>query len=170
MYNCIPHMKRPSVRNCRTCGGPICQECATNYDGQCIECEKKNIAAYRKNFQDPITYLIAAVIIVVFVLVAGVIGLGLPPVDQIPGILLGSILLIIGFATFPYGWRGLSMITSKFFLILPIIGWVIYFVVKGLAAFYLGWAFAAYKLIPIYLHKKNYDALEKFILEDEKID
>ena len=62
------------------------------------------------------------------------------------------------------------MITSKFFLILPIIGWVIYFVVKGLAAFYLGWAFAAYKLIPIYLQKKNYDALEKFILEDEKID
>lgn len=37
-----------------------------------------------------------------------------------------------------FGWKALNRITPKIFLILPGIGWVIYFVFKGLASLLIG--------------------------------
>ena len=45
---------------------------------------------------------------------------------------------VIG-AGIPFGWRGLSKITSGMFLFLPVVGWVIYFCVKFILAAFLGW-------------------------------
>lgn len=38
-----------------------------------------------------------------------------------------------------WGWRSLNKITSSIFLFLPIIGWLIYFGIKGAAAMIVGW-------------------------------
>lgn len=46
-------------------------------------------------------------------------------------------LIIVGSWTF-FGWKALSVITPNIFLIMPIIGWVIYFVIKGLLSIIVG--------------------------------
>lgn len=43
----------------------------------------------------------------------------------------------------PYGWVMVSRITKyiEWFLLLPIIGWLVYYALKLMAAAYIGWFF-----------------------------
>lgn len=50
-------------------------------------------------------------------------------------------------ACIPYGWRVLNMITPNIFLIMPFIGWVIYFIVKMTLAAMVGVFVMAYTFI-----------------------
>lgn len=44
-----------------------------------------------------------------------------------------------------FGWKALDRITPNIFLIMPIIGWVIYILVKGALAFIVGMFIAPFK-------------------------
>ena len=52
-------------------------------------------------------------------------------------ILTGFSMIIVGIFAF-YGWKALSAITPNIFLIMPIVGWVIYFVVKATLSIVVG--------------------------------
>jgi hypothetical protein len=44
------------------------------------------------------------------------------------------------------GWKALSGITPNIFLIMPIMGWVLYFIIKALLALAIGWIILPFKL------------------------
>lgn len=79
----------------------------------------------------------------------------------------GGIPFLILAAAFVYfGWRALAKITPNIFLIMPIGGWAIYFLIKGMLALAIGPFIAPYQLA-----KKTADAVQKSVkeaAEDEK--
>ena len=53
-------------------------------------------------------------------------------------ITLTTIVASIWIATMPFGWSGLNRITPTFFLFLPLVGWLFYFVFKAILAIFVG--------------------------------
>lgn len=45
-----------------------------------------------------------------------------------------------------FGWKSLNKITSKIFLWMNFVGWIIYFVVKGFLSVLVGWIIAPFKI------------------------
>lgn len=52
-----------------------------------------------------------------------------------------------------FGWKSLNKITPRIFLIMPIIGWVIYFTVKFILAYFVGVVIAPYKIAKMIAEK-----------------
>lgn len=57
-----------------------------------------------------------------------------------------------------FGWQALSKITPRVFLIMPVGGWIAYFVVKGALSFFLG-VFVA----PFIIAKKIVESIQKSV-------
>ncbi len=57
--------------------------------------------------------------------------------------------LLIGLiiAGIPAGWRTLTKITPQVFLFLPIGGWVLYFLLKGLLSMFIGWTTLPFRVV-----------------------
>lgn len=45
-----------------------------------------------------------------------------------------------------FGWKTLNFITPRIFLIMPLVGWVIYFIIKGILSFLLGFIVAPFQI------------------------
>ena len=69
-------------------------------------------------------------------------------------VLLGIVLLGCGY----FGWQSLNKITPKIFLWMPLAGWAIYFLVKGLLSIIVG-AFIA----PFWLGKKISSVVMEYV-------
>lgn len=54
-------------------------------------------------------------------------------------------LIIFGFCAF-FGWRALNFITPNIFLIMPLAGWVVYFIIKGILSFFIGFIVAPFQI------------------------
>ena len=63
---------------------------------------------------------------------------------------LEAVVLIIAAILAVCGWKTLNMITPNIFLIMPIIGWVIFFLIKGALSLIIGMFVA-----PFVISKKN---------------
>ena len=59
------------------------------------------------------------------------------------GIILGMPIMFFLVGGVPYGWVMVSRITKyiEWFLLLPIVGWLVYYALKLMAAAYIGWFF-----------------------------
>ena len=153
--NCITHRNKEIVRYCKTCGAPICDVCNSQFDGICADCAQKEVNRGIREVVERIGFGVVGGTIGLLIVIWAIIS-GETPDVSFPKQLLAYLLLIIVFAGAPYGWNALSMITSKFFLFLPIVGWVIYFFVKLQLAFMIGWACAIPSIISaICLYKSN---------------
>lgn len=51
------------------------------------------------------------------------------------------------------GWKSLTMIQPNIFLIMPLVGWVIYFVIKGLISLLLGIFILPYRIAKFIISK-----------------
>ncbi len=74
-------------------------------------------------------------------------------------LILGIVFVILGY----FGWQTLSMITPNIFLIMPIGGWLIYYLIKGLLSIFIG-AFVA----PFVIARKIVAIISKGLQESEK--
>lgn len=45
-----------------------------------------------------------------------------------------------------FGWKALNFITPNIFLIMPLAGWAIYFLIKGIIAFFIGFIVAPFQI------------------------
>lgn len=54
-------------------------------------------------------------------------------------------LIVFGCCAY-FGWRTLSFITPRIFLIMPLAGWVVYFLIKGVLSFFLGFIVAPFQI------------------------
>lgn len=132
---CYYHPDRDAVAQCVECHKGLCIECARKWNPpHCDGCgvDIKEIATHKmmiiKGFG--IAGILCGIIMVVFYMMASI-PAGLGMTIMIP-------LFMYEYAGIPVGWWKLNKLTSKFFLLLPIIGWVIYFCIKFFLAGIVG--------------------------------
>ncbi len=133
--NCNVHSNITAVSQCHDCAKGLCVECTNKYSEPiCESCFSLRKKRNKRNalVEIGITFLI-----------------GLPV-----GFLLGALMFNSGNTdkclwTNPYfmmymgiglvpGWKTLNRITPQIFLFLPILGWVLYFLLKGVLSLFVG--------------------------------
>lgn len=56
-------------------------------------------------------------------------------------------LVFIVFAVCTYfGWKALNFITPNIFLVMPLVGWLFYFFIKGIVSFFIGCIVAPFQI------------------------
>ena len=137
---CAYHTNEEAVATCNVCGKGLCQECANKITPpQCIGCFENNLKAEKSRIIRSL--VIAGVISVLLFFFGGS--------DQTNG--LGHILL----ACLPFGWVALNKITPNIFLFMPIIGWLIYFLLKFVLAMVVGMVALPYSIIKTVVQVKK---------------
>jgi len=116
--NCFNHPEEVAVASCIDCGKGLCRNCASLYQMPiCNECNLKRVKNDKGN--------IIRVYLPSIVLFAAGLGIGISNGDFQMGFLLGYI-----FAGTPWGWKIVTFLQPRMFLFLPLIGWLIYFIIK----------------------------------------
>lgn len=134
---CVNHNNVDAVATCNTCGAGLCPTCASMYKpAVCTSCYDDSVA-------NRIGELKASLIKDgIFAVIALLVGLFLMWIGGIS--YAESWGFILFFAWIPFGWNFLNKITPNIFLILPMVGWVIYFVCKALLSMIVGIFVAPY--------------------------
>lgn len=125
---CYNHPDRDAVGTCVDCGKGLCQECMDLWTiPVCTDCNLKRWQNAKSNVFKELGIVIVLAVIGCFLAFQG------------EGSLLNDLWVIWLTAGIYPGWKMLTRITPKVFLILPLIGWVIYFMVKFFIAVLIGW-------------------------------
>ena len=127
--NCYNHHDRPAVAQCPDCGKGLCAECAAAYSIPiCNACNRKRINVDKGHIITELllTFGIGLLLAIPF---ARWINEGLSTSDVVYNVISYAIPIYVFSGIVP-GWKTLTRITPAMFLFLPIIGWVIYFIVK----------------------------------------
>lgn len=134
--NCYYHSDAQSVANCTDCGKPLCKKCASNFEQPlCKSCVSKRNSNLKSIALKNLAALIGALVIGILLTVWMVAENG---TENFIGQLLADIIIGLAIAGVPSGWKALDKITPNIFLILPIVGWLIYFFVKGVLSMIVG--------------------------------
>lgn len=151
--NCYNHPDREAVATCTDCGKGLCQECASHWTiPLCDGC----------NFNRWSNQASAAKKELIYMAVCGVVCAVLFTVLVGQFQFLKFLGLIVGFAGVYAGWQCLNKITSKVFLILPIVGWFFYFMVKLMLSALICYPALAWRL---YKDIKNLRQANAMLLE-----
>ncbi len=146
--NCYNHHNDPAVATCIDCGKGLCNNCAHKYNIPiCDNCNQIRI----KNEKGNIVKNWIITIVIAFMLI--------PIINMLH---LNHILLVLiafcGALAMVYGWKSLNSITPRVFLVLPLIGWLIYFYFKIMLSLIIGFFVAPIKL---YQDIKRYKELKE---------
>jgi len=155
--NCFYHPETPSVATCIDCGKGLCISCASNLtETICKQCNtsrgSNEIKSIRKDLFQVflggilITYFYQSIYLH-YILKSKTVLTSEPKVFGLYLLLLVvsyyySIGIIIG-------WKTLNRLTPRTFMFLPLIGWLIYFVIKLYASMFVGIVWT-----PVWLYKK----------------
>ena len=121
---CANHPHLDAVATCVDCGKGLCVDCAHTFDVPiCNSCNTARVQGEKS--------VLVKNIILTAVFFA--IGFYIARDSIMGGIVIGYI-----FAGIPWGWSFLNKITPSIFLFLPLIGWVIYFFIKGILSLFIG--------------------------------
>lgn len=135
--NCYNHPTQIAVAQCSDCSKVLCSQCATTYSIPiCNSCNKSRISNERSR-------------IIKELLFTFIFGIGVAYLNgkyiffqetsfSLKTTIWYYIIFIYIFAGIVSSWKTLTAITPRMFLVLPIIGWLIYFTIKLFLAFWVG--------------------------------
>ena len=127
---CYHHPDRDAVAACMECGRGLCKECASYYTKPlCSECAVSKALHIKGNLEKA-CLLFAVLALLSLVVIAAAYAPGIPPAR----VLMSALFL----ACMPFGWYKLTEFTPRVFLILPVIGWIFYFIVKAAVSACIG--------------------------------
>ncbi len=129
---CYFHEGRDAAAQCSGCGKFLCKECASAYNPPlCTDCIGQVAATNEASDKKIITLsrVFGGIGIFYTVCIGGLFGLK-NGASGVIGALIAGVLLTWYLAGIPFGWRVIGKATSKIFLSLPIVGWLIYFAYK----------------------------------------
>ncbi|MGV4438720.1 hypothetical protein ACQ1PL_04365 [Ornithobacterium rhinotracheale] len=133
--NCYNHPLNSAVATCVDCGKGLCVECSDMYTIPiCSTCNGHRISNEKKQISNE--FLLMAAVGGLFFLIYR--GLETPLAFKITTIYAGASLVA--------GWRFLNRITPQMFLFLPLIGWLFYFLVKGVVAGFVGFFYLPFRV------------------------
>lgn len=133
---CHKHYESDAVSTCVDCGKALCPVCTEKFTFPI--CDNCNLA--RINSEKSLLIKNSIVMIIMFF-----IGFSFNSDNN----LFESLLLGYFFAGVPWGWSTLNKITPNIFLFMPVIGWVIYFVVKFIISIMIGMFVTPFKIYGI---------------------
>ncbi|MBE5942429.1 MAG: hypothetical protein E7264_07830 [Lachnospiraceae bacterium] len=139
---CFYHADKEGVGQCNQCGKVLCKECMNIYRPPlCTECAQEHNNANRRR-------LVLDVILGTLMMIFG--GYMYFTQFAINGFdFFEFIGMVIIWGGIPYGWSALNKITPNIFLFMPIIGWLIYFVIKLFLSLLIGWLAFIVKIVQI---------------------
>lgn len=126
--NCYNHTTQPAVAQCPDCGKGLCAECTSLYSMPiCTTCNNSRIAKERSRIIKELLLTFGLGVVLAYFFYQWTNGGHSYP------LLYNIISFVIPFYVFSGivpGWKTLTRITPNVFLFLPIIGWVLYFIIK----------------------------------------
>jgi len=152
--NCYNHIDQPAVGTCIDCGKGLCNKCAHKYS-QPI-CDFCNLNRIHKEKSEMIKRW-GIILIVAFIMTIFYYNISK---DKSSLTIFSLICAFYGCIGMQYGWRALNSITPSMFIVLPIVGWFIYFVVKAVISGIIGFFITPIK---IFQDIKRYLELKKTI-------
>ena len=150
---CFNHTDVEAVATCVDCGKSLCKECASRYEPiLCDSCAEARQARHNAGIQEYKSGILGDIIKSVILFAIGfVVNIFVSGFNV--GYCIG---LGYSFAAFPYGWRALNKITPDIFLFMPLVGWVIYFIIKTVLSLVVGWVAMPVQIIRlIFAYNKN---------------
>lgn len=128
--NCFNHPELVSVAVCQDCQKGLCHQCASKYSPPiCSQCSDSRVKTEKTTIYKEFLLYFGLGSLIYFILVY------LPshhieasPDD--PSKFMMFLLLLLMGGSIVAGWKTLDGFTSRYFLFLPIFGWVIYFMLK----------------------------------------
>lgn len=146
---CYKHYEMDAVSTCVDCSKALCPTCSEKFNFPiCDNCNLARINSERSVFTKNI-----AIMIVMFIL-----GF----LFNIESGFFTAILFGYFFAGVPWGWSALNKITPNIFLFMPLIGWVIYFVIKFVLSLMIGMFVTPFKIYGIIKGLKQATANEVY--------
>ena len=135
---CFYHPDRDAVGQCVECSRGLCSECAGKWEPpHCDNCAGNAVSSAKFS-------AISRLVILILFGLAGMVyafwAMWTSPTasKNIFGLIIVGILNAYWVAAIPAGWWKLDKITSGFFLFLPVLGWLIYFVIKVILSMFVG--------------------------------
>lgn len=128
--NCFNHPELASVGVCQDCQKGLCNKCASLYSLPiCTQCNNKRKRDEKSRIYTELllTFGIGIAFAYFFIKIGSNDGTLFKNNNE--RILMWSISIYSG-ASIIAGWKTLSTFTSRYFLFLPVIGWLIYLVLK----------------------------------------
>jgi len=143
--NCHIHTDHAAVAQSPDCHRGLCSSCSSSYSIPiCPSCGNKRIRSEKWSIIKG--WLITLLAGLIFMVVLGAVLI--TPGGEHKYRFFSSALLLfyISCGVVP-GWKALTSITPNMFLFLPLLGWVLYFVIKFMLAIAIGWIILPFKLI-----------------------
>ncbi len=145
---CAIHPQLDAVSTCVDCGKGLCSECTDAYEFPiCENCNMTRVGEEKGQITKNI------VITIVFFIIGFYITMDTS--------IIGAIWIGYMFAGIPWGWSFLNKITPSIFLFLPLIGWVIYFLIKGLLSLFIGFIALPVKVYQIIRDSKRLQGISE---------
>jgi len=135
--NCYNHQTQPAVAQCPNCGKGLCGKCASLYSMPiCNTCNKRRIFGERSRIitEMLLTFGLGLLLTVLFLYFEH----GQHPNNPIKLYVVLGVMFFYIFSGIIPGWKTLTSITPRVFLFLPLIGWLLYFIVKFLLSVAVG--------------------------------
>ncbi len=156
---CYYHENREAVATCNVCGKALCPECADKYNVPlCGNCASTEVTEEKNRIKR--NMMIGGGLIVAFIVWNIIMG-GIPISSSMS---IGTILELISvpfiLVCAPFGWGALNRITANTFMILPLIGWLLYPIVKAMLSLYVGLVAAPVAVIKYLKLKSNIESVE----------
>jgi membrane protease YdiL (CAAX protease family) len=138
--NCFNHHELIAVGVCQDCQKGLCSACASKYSIPiCSRCSRTRKESEKRKIYKELFFTFGLSMIATFFIMLNFINSRDPELQKgTLGQILMALVLIYSFSGIVAGWKTLSGITSKVFLFLPIIGWLIYFFLKLLLSTMIG--------------------------------
>jgi hypothetical protein len=136
--NCFYHPEQTAVAQCGDCGKGLCTSCASLFSPPvCKACFNRRVNFSRSEIikEMLITFGFGA-ILTFFLLKGGMFQLDFSSYPK--SAVLMTILTFYAVSGIIPGWKALTAITPHVFLSLPLLGWLFYFLIKFILAFFVG--------------------------------
>lgn len=135
--NCYNHPSETAVAQCIDCGKGLCSCCAATYSIMiCNSCNRQRIQNEKSRIIKELIFTFIFGISLAYLFGQAIFFKG--ESFSAKTVIIYYIIYIYIFAGVVSGWKTLTSITPRIFLILPIIGWLLYFIVKLFLSFWIG--------------------------------
>lgn len=156
--NCYYHNNEVATASCQNCGRGLCSHCASFFNPPlCPDCATEHVNAMKGD-------AIKKLVIMIVAAIAGTVFCLFYDMDLLYSIIIGVPFGLIA-CGIPSGWRFLDKITPSIFLFLPVIGWVIYFVVKTVLSAFCGMFVLLITVIKSFIQIGKAKKLENYVSE-----
>jgi hypothetical protein len=138
--NCFYHSGQMAVAQCPDCGKGLCSACASLFSQPiCKSCFNKRIKSTRsiiiKELLVTFGFGLAAIL---FVMKNHTAVVGFEPLHHPQFDFVVYFMFFYAASGIVSGWKTLTAITPQVFLFLPLLGWLFYFLIKFVLAFFVG--------------------------------